>query len=57
VAVKAGEVVSPLNVKAIRPNGGLPPKFYSEIMGKTFKQSCEPGTPMSFELIEISDKT
>jgi len=50
--VKVGEKVSSTNVRAIRPNGGLAPKYYDEVLGKTFKVDCEPGTPMSFDLID-----
>jgi N-acetylneuraminate synthase len=50
--VKSGDRVNSRNVRAIRPNGGLPPKYYDEIMGKTFKKSCEPGTPMSLDLVD-----
>ena len=49
--VKSGDKVTEKNVRAIRPNGGLPPKHYNEIMGKTFIKTCEPGTPMSLDLI------
>jgi pseudaminic acid synthase len=50
--VKVGEKVSSTNVRAIRPNGGLAPKYYDEVLGKTFKVDCEPGTPLSFDLID-----
>jgi len=50
--VSAGDKVTVKNVRAIRPNGGLPPKYFDEIIGKTFKKSCEPGTPMSLDLID-----
>ena len=49
--VEKGEAVTESNVRAIRPSGGLAPKFYDEIVGKTFKVACEPGTPLSFDLI------
>ena len=51
-SVKAGDIINGENVRAIRPNGGLPPKYYDEIMGKIFRESCEPGTPLRFDLID-----
>jgi pseudaminic acid synthase len=52
--VKAGEVITKENVRSIRPGFGMHPKYYSEIIGKNFKQDIEKGTPISFELITYS---
>lgn len=49
--VRKGEKITNANVRAIRPNGGLPPKYFDQIIGKTFSKSCIPGTPMSLDLI------
>lgn len=51
-SVKAGDIINGENVRAIRPNGGLPPKYYDEIMGKIFRESCEAGTPLRLDLID-----
>ena len=48
-AVSKGEKVSLENIRAIRPNGGLPPKYLEEVLGRKFKDSFEPGTPLSFD--------
>lgn len=49
--VKAGEKITRENVRSIRPGFGMHPKFFLEIIGKSFTQDIEKGTPISFELI------
>ena len=49
--VKAGEVVTRENVRAIRPGGGCPPKLLDAMLGKRFQKDNKIGTPMSPELI------
>ncbi|MDO5978846.1 pseudaminic acid synthase [Flavivirga spongiicola] len=49
--VKAGEVITKENVRSIRPGFGLHPKYYIELLGKTFNQEAFRGTPLSIEMI------
>ncbi len=49
--MKAGEVFTPENLRAIRPGLGLPPKFIELAMGKTVKRDVKKGTPLSWELL------
>jgi N-acetylneuraminate synthase len=49
--VKAGDLVTSDNVRAIRPGGGCSPKFLSELIGKEFNGSFSAGTPMSPDLV------
>jgi pseudaminic acid synthase len=49
--VKAGELVSYENVRAIRPGGGCAPKLLGGFIGCKFKSSFQLGTPMSAELV------
>ena len=51
VDVKAGEKVTPANVRAIRPGNGIAPKFYDEVIGKTAKRDIARGTPLAHDLI------
>jgi N-acetylneuraminate synthase len=51
--VKAGDLVSEENVRAIRPGGGVKPKFLDEFIGKRFLQDTDIGTPLSFDLINF----
>jgi pseudaminic acid synthase len=49
--MKAGDILTPDNLRAIRPGYGLAPKYYSQFMGKSIKQDTEKGTPASWKLI------
>lgn len=50
--IKKGEEITKDNVRSIRPNAGLAPKYYDEIIGKHAKENILRGTPMAFELID-----
>ena len=50
--VKAGELVTYENVRAIRPGQGCAPKFIESLLGRPFNSNFEKGTPMSAELVE-----
>lgn len=50
--VKSGERITIENVRSIRPNFGIHPKFLFEIIGKEFTKDIEKGTPLSFDLIK-----
>ena len=49
--IKAGEKLTSVNVRAIRPGYGIAPKFYDEVIGKTAKRDISRGTPLSHDLI------
>ena len=49
--VKAGEVVTLENTRAIRPGGGCAPKLLEAMLGKKFRTDCFKGTPMSPSLV------
>ncbi|MGW0802030.1 pseudaminic acid synthase [Nonomuraea sp. NPDC002799] len=49
--VRAGEPVTPENVRSIRPAGGLPPEAAREVMGRRFARDTSSGTPLSWDLI------
>jgi N-acetylneuraminate synthase len=46
-----GEEVTMENVKAIRPNGGLAPKYFDQVIGKKFRRDCALGTPLNLDLL------
>ncbi len=50
--VKAGDVITPDNVKSIRPGYGLAPRFYDDLLGRRFLRDVERATPMSWDLCE-----
>lgn len=47
----AGDVLTPQNLRAIRPGYGLPPKYLKQLLGKKVSQVVKKGTPISWELI------
>jgi pseudaminic acid synthase len=51
--VKAGDVVTLENVRAIRPGGGCAPKYLKVLLGRKFNESYEAGTAMSIDLTDI----
>lgn len=50
--MKAGEVFTPRNLRALRPGFGLPPKHYEEVLGRRIRVAAERGTPLRWDLIE-----
>jgi len=50
--IKKGEEITEVNVRSIRPNNGLAPKYLNEILGKHASRDIPFGTPLSFEDIE-----
>ena len=49
--VKKGELLTPENIRSIRPGYGLHPRYYSQVMGKTFKSGFAKGTRLSLDHI------
>lgn len=49
--VKAGDTLTPDNVRSIRPGFGLHPRHYDTVLGKTFTRDIERGTPLAAEHI------
>ncbi len=49
--VRAGDVVTEKNVRSIRPAGGLEPRYYDTVMGRTFRADAAKGTALSWDLI------
>ncbi|MEL7633360.1 pseudaminic acid synthase [Sporomusa sphaeroides] len=49
--MKAGDVITEKNMRAIRPGFGLSPKYYDTALGKTVKQDVKRGTAVSWSLI------
>jgi N-acetylneuraminate synthase len=49
--IKAGEILSADNLRAIRPGFGLAPKFLEILLGKKINQNVKRGTPMRWDLL------
>ena len=52
--MKAGDVFTPENLKAVRPGLGLPPKYYDVLLGQTIKRDVKKGTPASWNLLKAN---
>ena len=52
--MKAGDVFTPDNLRSVRPGCGLHTMYYEEILGKKITRDAKLGTPMSWELVELS---
>ncbi|MBP6924068.1 MAG: pseudaminic acid synthase [Candidatus Pacebacteria bacterium] len=51
--MKRGEAFTSTNVRSIRPEGGLAPKHYFEVLGKVAVVDIERGTPLMWEHIAM----
>lgn len=49
--LKAGDVLTAENVRAIRPGLGLPTKYLEQVLGKVVKQDVKRGTGLSWDLL------
>ncbi|KJX68322.1 N-acetylneuraminate synthase family protein, partial [Parageobacillus thermoglucosidasius] len=49
--LKAGDIITKENVRAIRPGHGLPPKYYDLVLGKAVKKDVKKGTPLSWDIL------
>jgi N-acetylneuraminate synthase len=50
-SLRAGDKLSADNVRIVRPGLGLSPKFYDIVLGKVVNVDCEPGTPITWDLL------
>lgn len=48
----AGDLLTPDNIRSIRPAGGLPPKHYDEVLGRRLCTAALRGTPLTWDMIE-----
>lgn len=46
-----GEILTPKNLRRIRPGNGLPPKYFEELLGRKVGRDVEKGTPMSWSIL------
>lgn len=49
--IRQGEILSPENVRIIRPGFGLEPRHYEDVLGKTANKDLERGTPLTLEVL------
>jgi N-acetylneuraminate synthase len=49
--MQSGDILTPDNLRAIRPGQGLPPKYYNLLLGTKIKVDVQAGTPVKWELL------
>lgn len=49
--IRAGEALTPDNIRSIRPGAGLHTMYYEDVLGKTARCDISRGTPLSWDLI------
>ena len=49
--VRAGDPITPDNVRSIRPAGGLAPDLYPQVEGRPFRTDTKAGTPLTWDLL------
>lgn len=50
--IRAGETLTPDNIRSIRPYNGLKPKYYEAVLGRKAAHAVRAGTPLSWDLID-----
>jgi pseudaminic acid synthase len=50
--IEVGDVISPENVRSVRPGFGLHPKYYQSVMGKVAVKRAEAGDRFTMEMIQ-----
>ncbi|WP_350279436.1 pseudaminic acid synthase [Kribbella sp. HUAS MG21] len=49
--VQAGDLITPDNVRSIRPAGGLAPDLFPQVAGRPFRTAAKAGTPLTWDLL------
>ncbi|PAF53995.1 pseudaminic acid synthase [Helicobacter sp. 13S00482-2] len=47
--IKKGQIITERNIQSIRPNNGLAPKYFNEILGKRAKKDLKFGKPLEMD--------
>jgi len=50
--LKAGDTLTPENVRAVRPGNGLPPKHLDAVLGRKVRADVRRGTPLTWDVLE-----
>ena len=51
--VRAGEILTPQNVRSVRPATGLPPKHLDQVLGAVATRDLKKGTPLAWDLFKL----
>lgn len=50
--MQVGQIISPTDIRSVRPGYGLAPKYFEQLIGRVLKQSVQRNTPTSWEYFE-----
>lgn len=50
--MKAGDVLTPINLRRIRPGLGLAPRHYEQLLGRAVTKDTKKGVPVSWDILE-----
>lgn len=50
--MKAGDILTPENLRSVRPGFGLHTKYYDQLLGKKINKDVSMGTPMNWNLLQ-----
>lgn len=50
--IKKGEIITPENIRVVRPAYGMEPKYYEDVLGRHANQDIPFGTPLKWELLD-----
>jgi N-acetylneuraminate synthase len=53
--MRAGDILTPENLRAIRPGYGLPPKYLTQLLGQRVARDVARGTAASWDLFTGAD--
>ena len=51
--IKAGDTLTPDNIRVVRPGDGLEPKYYPQLLGGVARRDIPFATPLTFDLAEF----
>lgn len=51
--IQRGEAFTPQNVRSVRPNNGLSPKYYDRVIGQKATDNIARNTPLAWNLIDL----
>ena len=50
--IKAGEELTPENIRSVRPAFGMHTMYYEEVLGRKAKEDIAKGTPLGWGLLQ-----
>lgn len=50
--MKEGDIFTEKDIRSVRPNLGIPTKYYNNIIGRKARRNIKNGTPLGFDLID-----